>query len=83
MNKTASYTGYDVSINRNEAGHGKKMEEEYCLTKCITVLVTSVGFGFDGVEQVNYTGGEMMYTNPAYSTVGDEDVVTFESKPKL
>ena len=56
------------------------MDEECCST---TVLVTSIGFGFDGVEQVNYAGGEMMYTNPAYSTVGDEGVVTFESKPKI
>lgn len=39
-------------------------------------------FGFDGVEDVNYTGGEMMYTNPAYSTLGDDGVVTF-SKEKL
>ena len=41
------------------------------------------GFGFDDVEHVNYDGGEMMYTNPAYSNVGDEGIVTFESKPKL
>ena len=53
------------------------------LLNYFTVLVTSIGFGFDGVEQVNYAGGEMMYTNPAYSTVGDEGVVTFESKPKI
>ena len=63
--------------------YGKKMDEERCLTNCITVLVTYIGFGFDGVEPVNYAGGEMMYTNPAYSTVGDEGVVTFESKPQL
>ena len=37
----------------------------------------------DDVQQANCAGGEMMYTNPAYSTVGDEGVVTFESKPKL
>lgn len=40
-------------------------------------------FGFDGVEKVNYAGGEMMYTNPAYSTAGDEGAVTFEPMPKL
>lgn len=40
-------------------------------------------FGFDGVEKVNYAGGEMMYTNPAYSTAGDEGSVTFEPMPKL
>ena len=34
------------------------------------------------MEDVNYSGGEMMYTNPAYSTLGDEGVVTF-SKDKL
>lgn len=34
------------------------------------------------MEDVNYAGGEMMYTNPAYSTVGDEGVVTF-SKQKM
>jgi len=34
------------------------------------------------VEDVNYSGGEMMYTNPAYSTLGDEGVVPF-SKDKL
>ncbi|XP_020604239.1 uncharacterized protein LOC110043150 [Orbicella faveolata] len=39
-------------------------------------------FGFDGVEEVKYSGGEMMYTNPAYSTLGDEGVITF-SKDKL
>lgn len=34
------------------------------------------------MEDVNYTGGEMMYTNPAYSTLGDDGDVTF-SKEKL
>ena len=53
------------------------------LPNYFAVLVTYIGFRFDGVEQVNYARGEMMYTNPAYSTVGDEGVVTFESKPKL
>ena len=47
------------------------------------VLLSLSGFGFDGVEQVNYAGGEMMYTNPAYSFVGDEGVITFETRPKL
>lgn len=49
----------------------------------LCIFVISIGFGFDGVEQVNYAGGEMMYTNPAYSTDGDEGVVTFKSKQKL
>ena len=53
------------------------------LPNYFTVSVTSIRFGFDAVEQVNYTESEMMYTNPAYSTVGDEGVVTFEGKPKL
>lgn len=48
-----------------------------------TIFVCSLGFGFDGVEKVNYAGGEMMYTNPAYSTAGDEGPVTFEPMPKL
>lgn len=41
-----------------------------------------LGFGFDGVEHVDYTGGEMMYTNPAYSNIGDEGIVTFDGKSK-
>ena len=38
------------------------------------------------MEDVNYSGGEMMYTNPAYSTLGDEGAVNFNvsfSKDKL
>ncbi|KAJ7351719.1 Neurogenic locus notch protein 3 [Desmophyllum pertusum] len=37
-------------------------------------------FGFDGVEDVNYSGGEMMYTNAAYSTMGDEGVIAFSKE---
>jgi len=54
---------------------------KHCISN--TIFVCFLGFGFDGVEKVNYAGGEMMYTNPAYSTAGDEGAVTFEPMPKL